>query len=277
VGVWTSCDKAGQFYNPYGYSNNPVSYVDKDGNFFWIPFAVGAAIGFAGGLAVGADAGKSGWSLLGYGLAGAGVGLASTWGGMALGGQIAVSSLGTAALSGAAGGFAGGGIAGLGMGTLAGLAQGKSFGDALAQGLIWGGAGALAGTFVGAASGMVGYGIQQAALASNAIPAKALPANVTPQKAAEISGTVGSQVTEQVPPLSNVNNALTQAATPNVLPPSNAPQTINIQYPKPEVPAMKLPGTGQGQVIVPGTPGVNYNVLHYQNFDTGVNRFIFSF
>ncbi|MBD3344266.1 MAG: hypothetical protein GF401_04300 [Chitinivibrionales bacterium] len=35
IGVWFSCDKAGQFYNPYAYAGNganPVVMVDKDGN-----------------------------------------------------------------------------------------------------------------------------------------------------------------------------------------------------------------------------------------------------
>jgi RHS repeat-associated protein len=34
VGVWSSCDPAGQFYNPYQYATNPVSFVDPDGRFF---------------------------------------------------------------------------------------------------------------------------------------------------------------------------------------------------------------------------------------------------
>jgi RHS repeat-associated protein len=36
IGMWTSADKAGQFWNPYGYANNPIIMVDEDGNLFGI-------------------------------------------------------------------------------------------------------------------------------------------------------------------------------------------------------------------------------------------------
>jgi RHS repeat-associated protein len=42
IGVWTSTDPKGQYFNSYAYSENPVIMVDKDGNFFWlIPIIVG--------------------------------------------------------------------------------------------------------------------------------------------------------------------------------------------------------------------------------------------
>lgn len=34
VGVWTACDPKGQYFNSYGYSSNPIVYVDPDGTFF---------------------------------------------------------------------------------------------------------------------------------------------------------------------------------------------------------------------------------------------------
>ena len=34
VGIWTSCDLAGQFWNPYGYHSNPVRFIDPDGELF---------------------------------------------------------------------------------------------------------------------------------------------------------------------------------------------------------------------------------------------------
>ncbi|MBD3343513.1 MAG: hypothetical protein GF401_00450 [Chitinivibrionales bacterium] len=46
IGLWFSCDKAGQFINPYAYSTNPILMVDKDGNFFWLIPAVGFTVGY---------------------------------------------------------------------------------------------------------------------------------------------------------------------------------------------------------------------------------------
>jgi RHS repeat-associated protein len=36
MGMWMGRDKAGQFDSPYGFSTNPLTGVDKDGNFWWI-------------------------------------------------------------------------------------------------------------------------------------------------------------------------------------------------------------------------------------------------
>jgi hypothetical protein len=48
IGTWTSTDPKGQFFNPYGYSTNPVMYIDKDGTiFFLIPILVSAAVNAA--------------------------------------------------------------------------------------------------------------------------------------------------------------------------------------------------------------------------------------
>lgn len=45
IGVWLACDAAGQFYNPYGYATNPILSVDSDGNWSWLPVAIGAVTG----------------------------------------------------------------------------------------------------------------------------------------------------------------------------------------------------------------------------------------
>ena len=47
LALWTSRDAAAQFWNAYGYGNNPVLMVDEDGNFIWlIPAAIGFGIGY---------------------------------------------------------------------------------------------------------------------------------------------------------------------------------------------------------------------------------------
>ena len=53
LGIYISQDKVGQFFNPYGYSTVPVLYIDEDGNFFWIPILIGAAIGAYSGYQIG--------------------------------------------------------------------------------------------------------------------------------------------------------------------------------------------------------------------------------
>jgi hypothetical protein len=58
--MWTACDPKGQFSSPYTYAGNGtnvVIYVDKDGNFFFIPFLIAAAVG--GIINVGLDYGMS--------------------------------------------------------------------------------------------------------------------------------------------------------------------------------------------------------------------------
>ena len=51
VGVWNGTDKAGQFTNSYGYTTNPISYVDPDGNYV-LGAIIGAVVGaYLGGVA----------------------------------------------------------------------------------------------------------------------------------------------------------------------------------------------------------------------------------
>src|SRR5690554_6446961 len=43
LGRWSVVDPAGQFHTPYAYANNPVSYVDPDGEFaLFAAIALGA-------------------------------------------------------------------------------------------------------------------------------------------------------------------------------------------------------------------------------------------
>jgi RHS repeat-associated protein len=71
-----------QNYNRYAYCvNNPLSYVDKDGNFFWVPFIIGALVGAYAGYQVGLSNGAHGLSMIGYTFGGAAVGgLAASFG-----------------------------------------------------------------------------------------------------------------------------------------------------------------------------------------------------
>jgi RHS repeat-associated protein len=67
IGQFSQVDKAGQFSNGYSYcGNNPISYIDKDGNFAWIPFLIGAAWGAFIGHEYAEAGGKDpGWYMLG--------------------------------------------------------------------------------------------------------------------------------------------------------------------------------------------------------------------
>lgn len=70
--MWTACDRAGQYWNPYGYSNNPVIFVDEDGNWFGIDDLIAAGVGFVGGyLYAGISTGNWGANALKTGLIGA--------------------------------------------------------------------------------------------------------------------------------------------------------------------------------------------------------------
>ena len=133
LGRWFAPDPAEQFHNPYlAMGNNPVMYVDPNGEFVWaIPIAIGAAMNVVGNWDHISNAGNF-WD---------GVGLAA--------GYAGVGALqGAATLICGRGGFAlGGAIGGLGNG----LIQGQS-GAALAQSAA-----------VGAAAGLFGGAVAQGA------------------------------------------------------------------------------------------------------------------
>lgn len=54
LGRWLNIDPALQLVGSYGYcGNNPIRYIDPDGEFFWIPLAIGAVLGaWSGGTLV---------------------------------------------------------------------------------------------------------------------------------------------------------------------------------------------------------------------------------
>src|SRR2546426_52586 len=62
-------------YNRYAYCvNNPLAYVDQNGNFFWIPLLIGALVGGYGGYEIGHAHHATGWNMTRYILEGAAIG-----------------------------------------------------------------------------------------------------------------------------------------------------------------------------------------------------------
>jgi len=154
-------------HSPYNSMwNNPVAFSDPEGDFAWIPFAIGAALGGFSGHSIGKANGATGWGMVGYIAGGAAIGGLSGAAGAGV-----TSSLGTSlstqyggliatAAGGATGGaIAGGGFAGLaGQNVLDGTWKGalSGFVGAGLGGYISGGAGAFVG---GAASGGINAGL----------------------------------------------------------------------------------------------------------------------
>jgi RHS repeat-associated protein len=118
IGVWTSADKAGQFWNTYGYTSNPVLYIDADGNLFGIDdlllaVIIGATAGAYGGHQIGEANHATGWSMFGYML-----------GGAIIGGGAGALGTAVAGYSTVAGGVTT--AHGLGLGATAGIAAGST-------------------------------------------------------------------------------------------------------------------------------------------------------
>ncbi len=107
LGIYICQDGKLQFSNPYGYSNNPLIYVDPDGNWFLIDDLISAGVGFAiGYVSYGIKSGNWGGRALMYGAIGAGAAWL-TWntGGAAAGAATSFwSAVGYGAASGAVGG-----------------------------------------------------------------------------------------------------------------------------------------------------------------------------
>jgi RHS repeat-associated protein len=133
-----------QNFNRYGYVlNNPLSYTDSSGEFFWVAVGIGALIGaITQAVRPGATFGSIfGGALIG-GLAGAlGAGIGNVVaGGSFFGSQIATTiGFGSGFLSGFTGGFAGGFVGGAGTAWL----NGANFGDGLGTGLKGGAIGGI--------------------------------------------------------------------------------------------------------------------------------------
>ncbi|MDY9918285.1 MULTISPECIES: RHS repeat-associated core domain-containing protein [Proteiniphilum] len=157
-----------QNFNRYSYAlNNPLMYVDEDGEF--VHLIVGALIGGVANVVANWKTIKQHgfWTGLGYFGVGAAAGALSAGVGAGIssalvsGGSFSAGFLGTAAaktaassfISGAAIGAGSGGSGGFVTGFGNGLLSGKSFGQSLGQGAVFGATGIASGGLVG---GLIG-------------------------------------------------------------------------------------------------------------------------
>jgi RHS repeat-associated protein len=160
LGRWFQTDPQNQFINPYIYcGNNPVMFVDPDGEFAWfMPFVMGAMFNMQATIFSAAMTGSD-LSLGQLGLSGliGGIsGVAGAWAGGAVSSAIASNmSIGSGFVGGAISGAAGGAAAGFVGGSLNAWSHGVSFGDGLSAGLKGGLIGGLTGGAIGGVSGGV--------------------------------------------------------------------------------------------------------------------------
>jgi hypothetical protein len=169
-----------QSFNRYGYVvNNPLSYVDESGEFFFIPIIIGALIGAYSGYKIGEAHGATGWKMFGYVLGGATIGGVSGY----LGGQVA-AVLGNS-INSAAGGLIATGIGGATSGAISGSGFAAMSGGNIFEGFwkgavtgfvggsvgsyIGGGIGAFVGGAVGGAVGTALYGGDSDAIFKSAL------------------------------------------------------------------------------------------------------------
>ncbi|RNL68614.1 hypothetical protein ED312_23130 [Sinomicrobium pectinilyticum] len=159
-----------QNFNRYGYVlNNPLMYVDQNGEFFWIAVGIGALVGaVTQAIRPGANFGKIlGGALIGAaaGAIGAGVGSVVSGGGFfssqvaaTLGQGVGTSvGFGSGFVSGFAGGFAGGFVGAAGNAWMDGASFGAGLGAGLKGGLIGGAIGGVVnGTISGIRAGKMG-------------------------------------------------------------------------------------------------------------------------
>jgi RHS repeat-associated protein len=146
-----------QSYNRFSYCwNNPMKYVDPDGEFVWmVPVLIGAIIGGYSGYKIGKAKGAEGWSMAGYIFGGAVIGGVAGYTGFSVYTSAFTAGVGAAGI--------GGGIsAGFHAGMLSGMASGAITGGGMAA---LGGGGIndiLAGATMGAWFGGVTGGISGA-------------------------------------------------------------------------------------------------------------------
>ena len=143
-----------QAFNRFGYCwNNPLRYVDEDGEFIItaliIGAAIGAALGAVSGYKIGKAKGATGKEMAGYVFGGLAIGAigggAAGAVGAAVGAAVGIGGFLGGAATGATAGLTGGFINGAGMSWLGG----SSFGKGLVDGAIGGGIGAVVGGLVG--------------------------------------------------------------------------------------------------------------------------------
>jgi hypothetical protein len=169
-----------QSFNRYSYVwNNPMKYVDPDGELVWmVPVLVGAIIGGYSGYKIGKAKGAEGWSMAGYIFGGAVIGRVAGYTGFSLfsSGMAAATAAGMGGisagfnigiLSGFASGFiTGGGMAALGGGRFSGVLSGAMMG-AWMGGVAGGFTGAIAGGFHNMKNGLNFWGNKLSKFAGN--------------------------------------------------------------------------------------------------------------
>ena len=205
LGRFSSMDPAGQFASPYsGMGNNPVMYVDPDGE--WAFIALGAMVNLVSNVMQGNV--TNFWQGLGYAAIGAASGLAGAGAGKLVANAVAgtVGGFVGGALTGAAGGLAGGFVSGAGNA----WTGGASFSEGLGAGLKSGGYGALTGGVIGGLSGGVnavkdgrrffdGATVQDQVLADRQLPFVRQEGNMNcgPANCESISRKRGGDITQQ--------------------------------------------------------------------------------
>ena len=133
-------------YNRYGYCyNNPFSYTDPTGEFFWIPILVAAYTAGVFNVWMNAPKIDNGWDALGYFGVGAAAGVAGGVVGQAVAGAITFGGFSGGAYIGGTSGLVSGFVGGAGNAWLGGA----SFEEGIGAGAIAGGFGTVSGALFG--------------------------------------------------------------------------------------------------------------------------------
>jgi RHS repeat-associated protein len=186
LGIWTTPDAAGQYFNPYSYgAGDPINGTDPDGNWFWIDDAIATGLGAVAGYVGYGVATGDWWS--GQALAMAAVGAAAGEGALYTGGAtlsalgaVGVTGVGATVAAGAAGGAVAGAISGVG-----GYSVGAAAGDH-----SWDLGDAAKATTLGVASGAVGGAVGGVAAVGAGALASQLGAQ-SPVLAGAVGGAAG--------------------------------------------------------------------------------------